>query len=609
VANSSSRTRVSLPGSERKLVPGARVVGPNDPEEQIEVTIRLRSRASSADLDKAVAALGATPPSQRTYLTPEQYTARYGADPKEMERVAKFARDHHLAIVRSNLDQRAMVVSGSAATLSTAFQVKLVRYTSPRGDYRGRLGPLHIPDDLQDIIEGVFGLDNRLQARPRSLLPATRARLRAAAGAPAANEEQARSFYPQEIGAYYNYPAHLTGQGQCIGILEFGGGFSQADLDTYFKGLNLPSPQVEAISVDGVSNQPGADPDIDGEVMLDIEVASALAPGAKIAVYFAPFTEQGWVDAVSAAVHDTQRRPSVLSISWGFTEGQDIWTSQAIQAVNQAFQAAALLGVTVCVASGDDGSQDQQDDGHAHVDFPAGSPYVLACGGTTLQLSGDAITGEVVWNEGSRAQGGGATGGGISEMNPVPGWQEGIVPPSVNPTHVRGRGVPDVAGNADGRTGYTILVDGQVTPGVGGTSAVSPLWAGLIARVNQQIGKPVGFINPLLYKSNVGSALRDITVGTNDPTQGVIGAYKAQPGWDPCTGWGTPDGARLLTALTTTTGAKVGSGTGSRSAAANASGGSNALWVVLAIILVVIVLGVAAYFVLPALGIGIGFGM
>jgi kumamolisin len=601
MANSPSRNRAALPGSSRKLVPGARVVGPNDPEEQIQVTIRVRSRAASGDLDKAVAALGATPPGQRTYLTPEQFTARYGANQKDMEKVAKFARDHQLTVVRSDRDQRTILISGTAAQLSSAFQVKLVRYSSPQGDYRGRLGPLHIPDNLQGIIEGVFGLDNRQQARPRSMLPARRARLRAAAGTAATNEEETRSFYPHEVGAHYNFPTHLSGEGQCIGILEFGGGFSQTDLDTYFKGINLPSPQVEAISVDGVSNQPGADPDIDGEVMLDIEVASALAPGAKIAVYFAPFTEQGWVDAVSAAVHDTARRPSVLSISWGFTEGQDIWTSQAIQAVNQAFQAAALLGVTVCCASGDDGSQDQLDDGHAHVDFPAGSPYVLACGGTTLRLSGDAITGEVVWNEGSRAEGGGATGGGVSEMNALPAWQEGIVPVSVNPTHMRGRGVPDVAGNADGRTGYTILVDGEMTPGVGGTSAVAPLWAGLIARVNQQMGKPVGFINPLLYKANVGAALRDITVGTNDPTGGVIGAYKAQSGWDACTGWGSPDGARLLSALTTTTGAK-----GSN---APASGGGSAMWVALAVIVVLIALGVAAYFVLPTLGIGIGFGM
>ena len=118
----------------------------------------------------------------------------------------------------------------------------------------------------------------------------------------------------------------------------------------------MPAPSVTAVSVDGTSNQPGADPNSDGEVMLDIEVAASLAPGASIVVYFAPFTEQGWVDVVSTAVHDTQHHPSVLSISWGYTEGQDIWTAQAVRAVNQAFQAAAVMGMTICVASGDDGS-------------------------------------------------------------------------------------------------------------------------------------------------------------------------------------------------------------------------------------------------------------
>jgi subtilase family serine protease len=140
-----------------------------------------------------------------------------------------------------------------------------------------------------------------------------------------------------------------------------------------------------------------------------------------------------------------------------------------------------------------------------------------------------------------------------------------------------------------------------MTPGVGGTSAVAPLWAGLIARVNQEMGKPVGFINPLLYKGSVGSALRDITVGTNDPTGGTIGAYAAQQGWDACTGWGSPDGARLLSALTTTTGAK--------GATATASGSSSALWVALAVLVVLVALGVGAFFLLPTLGIGIGFGM
>jgi kumamolisin len=284
--------------------------------------------------------------------------------------------------------------------------------------------------------------------------------------------------------------------------------------------------------------------------MLDIEVAASLAPEAKIVVYFAQFTEQGWVQAITTAIHDRQHRPSVLSISWGFTEGQDIWTSQAVRAVNQAFQSAALLGVTVCCASGDDGSEDQLADGHAHVDFPASSPYVLACGGTSLHLSGQAVTGESVWNDGPRTSGGGAGGGGISSMNAVPPWQHGHVPQSVNPGHRSGRGVPDVAGNADGNSGYTILVDGQVATNVGGTSAVAPLWAGLIARINQGLGKPVGYLNPLLYgKLSQTGAFHDITVGNNDPTNGLIGGYAAGAGWDPCTGWGSPDGTLLLEVL------------------------------------------------------------
>jgi kumamolisin len=269
----------------------------------------------------------------------------------------------------------------------------------------------------------------------------------------------------------------------------------------------------------------------------------------KIAVYFAPFTERGWVDVLTTAVHDSQNRPSVISISWGYTEGQMIWTQQAINAVNQALQAAAAMGVTVICAAGDDGSRDQDSDGHAHVDFPASSPYILACGGTTLRSANNQITSEIVWNNGPST--GGATGGGISDMNPLPSWQASAsVPPSVNPpgTHV-GRGVPDIAGNANQLTGYQIRVDGTDIPSIGGTSAVAPLWAGLIALINQALGTPVGYFNPLLYtKLGPAGVCRDITSGNNDIT-GHIGGYPAHPGWDACTGWGSPDGAKLLSAL------------------------------------------------------------
>jgi kumamolisin len=170
------------------------------------------------------------------------------------------------------------------------------------------------------------------------------------------------------------------------------------------------------------------------------------------------------------------------------------------------------------------------------VDFPASSPFVLACGGTRLEAADDEIAREVVWNAA-----GGATGGGISDVFAPPQWQSSAgVPPSANPGGRRGRGVPDVAGDADPATGYRVRVDGRDAV-FGGTSAVAPLWAALVARINQRLGTPVGFVNPRLYAAPSG-AFNDITSGTN-------GAYDAAAGWDPCTGLGTPDGAALLDAL------------------------------------------------------------
>jgi len=293
---------------------------------------------------------------------------------------------------------------------------------------------------------------------------------------------------------------------------------------------------VTAFSVDGARNQPVGNPNsADGEVLLDIEVVGAIASQAKIAVYFAPNTDQGFLDAITTAVHDNVRKPSVVSISWGGAEST--WTAQSLTAFDQAFQDAGVLGVTVCCASGDDGSTDSVSDGASHVDFPASSPNVLACGGTRLESSGGKISKEVVWNQGAN----GASGGGVSDHFPLPIFQAGAnVPVSVNPTHFKGRGVPDVAGDADPATGYQIHVDGKNAV-FGGTSAVAPLWAALTALINQQLGKHVGFLNTALYAKGA-SALHDITSGNN-------GAYQAGPGWDACTGLGSPSGQALLTAL------------------------------------------------------------
>ena len=299
--------------------------------------------------------------------------------------------------------------------------------------------------------------------------------------------------------------------------------------------LGIPVPSVSAVSLDGGQNAPTGDPrSADGEVMLDIEVAGSVAPGANIVVYFAPNTSKGFLDAVTSAVHDTVNRPSVISISWGAAEA--LWTRSALLALEGAFADAGLLGVTVCVAAGDGGSADGIRDGSAHADFPASSPHVLGCGGTRLVASNGRISSEVVWNEGL-----GATGGGVSKVFAVPAYQSAAGAASGNR-----RGIPDVAGNADPDTGYLIRIDGANFI-VGGTSAVAPLWAGLVALMNQNIGGSVGFLNPYLYKQPAAATFRDITEGGNDVSG--LGVFAASPGWDPCTGMGTPDGKRLLAAV------------------------------------------------------------
>ncbi len=508
------------------------MLAPAPPGERIEVTLRLRP---CAEISASVRSEATTPHSykSRRYLTHKEFENNHGASAEDLAAVAQSAQAHGLAVVNSSAARRSVWLSGTVDQMSKTFGVELAQYQLPDGGAcRGRIGPIVIPKELDGIVVGVFGLDNRPQAKPHF-----RVHRESAAGFPAAAATESASFTPTEIANLYDFPAG-DGTGQCIAIIELGGGFTTGDLNAYFSSLSLRSPSVTSISVDHSTNAPSGNANgPDGEVMLDIEVAGAVAPAARVIVYFAPNTSQGFLDAVTRAVHDTANKPSVISISWGGPEAG--WTQQAFQQFNQAFQAAAALGITICVASGDNGSSDGDNDGQAHVDFPASSPNVLACGGTRLNATSTKINSEVVWNE----PGGGATGGGVSDVFPLPSYQAAAgVPTSANANQNSGRGVPDVAANADPATGYSVRVDGVNTV-IGGTSAVAPLWAGLVARLNQILGKPVGFLNPTLYALQSSSgAFRDITSGNN-------GAYSAGPGWDACTGLGVADGNKLLTAL------------------------------------------------------------
>ncbi len=484
----------------------ASYLGPHTETTPLDVTLVLRHRSGAP---RAAWVWPRSAPLARS-----QFAQRCGADPADLARLRSFAQTHNLTDTGADAGRRVLHLRGSPAALESAFQVRLGRYrlADGRGPYLGCDREPALPEG----VIAVLGLDRRPVARPHFRRP---------------RATPAQSFTPLEIGALYQFPPG-DGTGQGVGIVELGGGFSSTDLATYFKQLGIaPAPSVSAVSVAGGTNTPGGD--ADGEVMLDIEVIGALAPRAAITVYFAPNTDQGFYEAISQAAQDAAHPNHVISISWGGPE--DGWSAAALQAMQSALEDAATLGVTVTVACGDSGSGDGESG--TNVDFPASSPYALACGGTKLAAKGSAITSEVVWND--TASGEGATGGGVSVKFPLPTWQQSSAVPAAGSGY-RGRGVPDVAGDADPESGYKVLVDGTAQV-IGGTSAVAPLWAALIARLNQHLGAPLGDAHAALYQ--IGTrAFRDITSGNN-------GAYAAGPGWDACTGLGSPNGAALAAAL------------------------------------------------------------
>src|SRR3569833_420643 len=493
-----------------KKPPGATCqrIGAVPAGEQFEVSIYLKPRNLRAGSRADLAAARAT------------------AHADDFKLVEEFASDHGLTVTATEPAKRLIKLRGTAPQFQAAFQTTLAHYQHGNVKFRGRSGCLKLPTQLHPVVESVLGMDNRPQAQPRLVIR------------PAA--EVSDSFKPNNVAKLYAFPTSVTGKGQCIALIELGGGYTPSDTTTAFEAMGLTPPNVVSVSVDGGKNTPTPDDGADGEVALDIQVAGGAAPGAWIAVFFAPNSDAGFVDAITSAVHDTTNQPSVVSISWGSAESN--WTQQAIQTMNSAMQDASTLNVSVFCASGGYLANDGVNDGKAHVAFPASSPWAIGCGGTAISVSGSSITGESVWNDGD--SGG---GGGISDLFPVPTFQENAnLPPSVNDGQTR-RGVPDVAGDAAPGTGYQVVVNGQ-TEVVGGTSAVAPLWAGLTALINEGASQPVGFFLPFLYANS--TLMRQITQGNNNPTGSDLG-YSAGPGWSACTGLGVPNGESLFVALTT----------------------------------------------------------
>ena len=389
---------IAVPGSERTPAFGATATRAADAEAWLEVTLKLARKAPLPAVDSR-------PPGM---LSATEVGAQYGASDAAIKRVSDTFTGLGLTLLASDAATRTVKLGGPVHVMEDAFQVKLMQFDGIRGPYRGRIGALHVPAALANDIVGVFGLDNRRAVRRRP----DGGHKRHAIDHTASAAKKRPWFFPSELATAYDYPDG-DGSGQTIGLLEFGGGYFPDDLAKFGQAAGLASlPTVVAISVDKMPTD--TNDEATGEVMLDVEVLAGLCPKATIPVWFSQFTEKGWVDALDAAMHDAKYKPQVLSISWGYAEDVSVWTASAVAQVNEALQEAALMGITICVAAGDDGSSDGINDGHAHVDFPCSSPYVLAVGGTLLRTG--AKRSERAWKDGDglRADNGGSTGGGVS---------------------------------------------------------------------------------------------------------------------------------------------------------------------------------------------------
>ena len=517
------KKRLPLHGTQRVVTGHRNRIAPLRKHKIVCVTLALRRKANP----ESTLGRFATPFKRKKYLSVAQAIQRFSHRQKDETAVRRFAREYHLEC--KDVQPALIELCGTVANINRAFGITLSLYAEDRFDapYHGHEEEPTLPAYLARVVTGVFGLDGH----PAGRRGITKKMVAAVISPPPVTSRTRR---PSDFADLYKFPTSTTGRGQSIGLLEFGGGFRPSALKSYFASVATALPRIFVREIAPGANRPRGKKGTlnpDTEVYLDIEVAGGLARDATIVVYFGENTEQGWLRTLQAAILDERHDLSVLSISWGQAE-QD-WSPNALKEIDDLFQLAAHRGITICCSSGDNGVHETPGKSFT-VCFPATSPHVLACGGTQLEVKQHGKRRETVWNQWRQYKL--ASGGGYSEVFSRPSYQKN--------QHKR-RGIPDVAANASSSTGYLIEAD-NTRMSMGGTSAVAPLWAALIARFNEALGTKSGLFTPTVYAmtAEMRDALCDIVEGFNGPTRKT--GYQAKRGWDACTGLGSPRGERML---------------------------------------------------------------
>jgi kumamolisin len=475
--------------------------------------------------------------SYKKFVTPEEFHARYAPTQEQVEQAQNFLAAQGVTGLKVNENGYLIEGNASVGVLKSAFQTEIRRYKDSTGKmYFAPSSEPKLPQGLR--IRAVHGLSNMAQFKSFAQLSAQSG---AQVGAQLGSGPSG-GYTPQDIRQAYRVPTQTTGAGQTIAIVALDG-YNASDIANYQRAFGIPTVPLQNVFIDGTTGAMGQEA---METTLDIELVSALAPGAKkIMVYQAPNSAQSVLNLYSRIANDNLAQ--IVTTSWGGPE--QMQSTSFVMAESSIFKQMALQGQTVFAAAGDAGAYSDQKS--ISVIDPASQPFVVAVGGTRLYASGGNYQGETTWNNGSASQGAG--GGGVSALWVQPGWQSGVIT-SANRGSTSMRNVPDVALNSDPMTGYAIYFSGRWVT-IGGTSAAAPLWAGFTALVNEkrQAGglRQIGFLNPILYSlgksSRYSSDFNDIRDGSTNLY------YPAVQGYDNATGWGSFNGQGLFDDLSVDT--------------------------------------------------------
>lgn len=612
-----------LPGSERPHAPDSKLIRPADHAEKIAVTLLLRFPPNCPPLPD-LAHWQNTPLHKRRYLSPEEHVTRYGATKADLERVINYVETNGMSVLYHHAGRRTVCILGTVAQLNSAFGVKLCHYESslPRAPIHGNGspdrhthygfdGPVHLHDDISDIVTAVVGLDNRRVSAPAGrgswelvtipppagLSPTSLRTGAAGTGDPSApGSPNAVGLDVTAVAQYYNIP-NIGAKDQVVGIIApqapdnpgYGAAYLASDINAYVSSLDASyqtPPVLHDISVTvGTTtyansstyvNQINLTTNLNSdpygsiiEITQDISTCCTVAQGANINVYFTEDSEQGWISYLGHVLVPPpgEKSPTVLSHSWvvvprGWSDdGLGPLSNKASTGyiMDQLFQQLAARGVQMFAAQGDWGADDSVADGKLHVAYPGTDPWVTSCGGTVLNLA-TPVPLEWTWSDsfnttspfgpGSPPTDFGSTGGGASGLFSTPDYQT-----SAGITSIKDSGNDVITGkrfvpDVASMVGYSSKFRANTyTYNFTGTSCVAPFYAGVAAVLNQAFGIPLGFLNPTFYRLGT-TAFNDIQIGNNDPGDTPDSKFfSAATGWDPVTGWGSIDGNKLVNGI------------------------------------------------------------